>query len=961
MQDVKIFRFLSIKKDYDSLLKSLKDCSFFEENPDFDFVEHFNIYLISNNKSKCCVFKNIIKVNIHLQNSDKVNSFPARSNLDIESYCEKNGIDRNALYLSKNVQYKKDNLFFLNGAVKNNELNFILLQKKELDKCYRSSLLQIGQDYTVKDYSRFYKFYFGEEVSADSIFNYEETEERELIFQNLNILMDDSEIKNFKFTGPFSIGKSITLLRFSRMASNIIYINLKLFMTKNEWECFSALQEEFQRISPYLFDDVQKKIGEEYKKGEKPLNALYNIIKFIISENTKNPIFVLILDQYKESFEINKIKALEEEKNINIVYCSSINNKDMRDNCIETWKEFADNPRLLTKKNQKFFFYFSNIYSLNITMDDSILTQINKIPRFKKLSITKNTPKEKIEAINKHVIEKLEEFCSKIDVSLDYLLVTLKNIIGKKYSIKNKLNKVIEFVPLKYFIVEFIKNEEFTVKLQFPFFKQIINRRLLVNEVEDYFKNEKYLKNIIENDLVKGDYFEEAVKIGLKNKNFLPQKWEYSVMLEEIASMEKVDKDELDLDYLEKESKNSEKKGYLNLNKYYQMDIDDTENILNKSSENLPMIIEQNYSNDAELENLNKVLKKFSIYADKNNKKNNNLEGYRNAEINTRISNKLDIEIPEERKYNGNKNYFLEQRNKKGRTIDCAYLYGNNDKKTFIGFQIKCYFSSTKELNRKAWDKDLIRVNLQKILINSMVLFDCKIINWYYYLIFYINPGISKCNVSEEIIKKYKNKIEILFYDPLIHKFYNCENMHINKLELTKKSNLDYKQVNFLESILDQNLIFDKFEINSKPNEDEAKECFLKDFIFLGNDIDKILTEISVIMEIKDEKLYLKNKIKKTPYIPDPHFNYIFIYALDNGQYIGAKSWINDPKSLIRYYDIKERKEIDLFKVRGACEYFYIIKRKITRVYNKLRKLPMEKILECKPKPKPKKSRSLSK
>ena len=39
------------------------------------------------------------------------------------------------------------------------------------------------------------------------------------------------------------------------------------------------------------------------------------------------------------------------------------------------------------------------------------------------------------------------------------------------------------------------------------------------------------------------------------------------------------------------------------------MDIDDTENILNKSSENLPMIIEHNYSNDAELENLNKVLK----------------------------------------------------------------------------------------------------------------------------------------------------------------------------------------------------------------------------------------------------------------------------------------------------------------------------------------------------------------
>ena len=73
----------------------------------------------------------------------------------------------------------------------------------------------------------------------------------------------------------------------------------------------------------------------------------------------------------------------------------------------------------------------------------------------------------------------------------------MKNIICKEYSIKDKLNKVIKFVPLKYFIVEFINKEKFTVKLQFPFFKQIINRRLLANEVKDYFQKQKYLKNLI--------------------------------------------------------------------------------------------------------------------------------------------------------------------------------------------------------------------------------------------------------------------------------------------------------------------------------------------------------------------------------------------------------------------------------------------------------------------------------
>ena len=958
MENIKKFKLLFKEKNYDSILKSLNDNTFSKKNEGFDFISYMNMYLITYNDSKFCVFKSPIKVNIRLKDSNKIKTFTAKTNLDIESFCEQNGIDKNDLYLSENIKYNGDDLFFLNSNIQEAQINFILLQKKELDKCDSFPLLEISQNYTVEKYSRFYNFYFGEEVSSNSIFKYKKTEERNLIFKNLSILMDNSEIKKFKFTGPFSIGKSITLLQFSRLNSNIIYINLKLFSTKNEFECFCALQEEFQRISPKLFDDVQNKIKEEYEKGERPLDALYNIMKFIVSKNVKKYVFVLILDQYKENWEFNKLENLEKEENINVVYCSSINNKSIRDKCIETWKEFSDNPQLLDIKNQNFFFYFSRIYSLNITFNDSIISQINKIPRFKKISIEKETPKEKIEAINKHVEDKLKELCAKIDISFDYLLIILKNIICKEYSIKDKLNKVIKFVPLKYFIVEFINKEKFTVKLQFPFFKQIINRRLLANEVKDYFQKQKYLKNLIENDSVKGDYFEEAVKIGLKKKNFLPENCEYTVILEEIASMEKVDKDELDLDYLEKVPKINEKKSY---NKYYQMDIEDSKTKLNKSSEDLSMIIEENYSNDVALEELNKLLKKFSINSDESINMKKDLERYRSDEIKSRINKKLDIEIPKEKKYNGNKNYFLEQRNKKGRTIDCAYLYGNKDSKTFIGFQIKCYFSSTTSLNKKAWSKNLIRFNLQKILINSMILFDCKITNWFYYLIFYINPNIWHCNVNGDIIRNHKEQIEILFYDPLLNKFYNCENNCIDKLKLTEKSNLDKKKVDLLKYSLNANSLSDKFDANSMFNEDDAKECFLKDFSFLGKDINKILSEISVIMGIQNDKLYLKIKAKKVPYIPEsPHINYIFLYVLDNGRYIGAKSDIDDPDSLVRYYDIKERKEINIF-LAGSCEYYYIIKRKRKRVYNNVEKRPMEKIFKrYKPRP-TKKSRSLSK
>ena len=114
-------------------------------------------------------------------------------------------------------------------------------------------------------------------------------------------------------------------------------------------------------------------------------------------------------------------------------------------------------------------------------------------------------------------------------------------------------------------------------------------------------------------------------------------------------------------------------------------------------------------------------------------------------------------------------------------------------------------------------------------------------------------------------------------------------------------------------------------------------------------------------MGIKNDVLYLRIKAKKVPYIPEsPHINYIFLYVLDNGRYIGAKSDIDDPDSLVRYYDIKERKEINIF-IAGSCEYYYIIKRKRKRVYNNVEKRPMEKIFKrYKPRP-TKKSRSLSK
>ena len=90
--------------------------------------------------------------------------------------------------------------------------------------------------------------------------------------------------------------------------------------------------------------------------------------------------------------------------------------------------------------------------------------------------------------------------------------------------------------------------------MQFTFLRPIINRRLLSEEVDNYFKNEKYAKLLIENETIKGNYFEEAVKIGLKNSIKLPEQIDNTIEVKEIATLEEINKNSLDYYYLEEEN-----------------------------------------------------------------------------------------------------------------------------------------------------------------------------------------------------------------------------------------------------------------------------------------------------------------------------------------------------------------------------------------------------------------------
>ena len=88
-----------------------------------------------------------------------------------------------------------------------------------------------------------------------------------------------------------------------------------------------------------------------------PINLIFIIMEYLFEKRT-NYNFLFIFDQFKEDyFSYNQKQYLEQEKfNLKLIYCSSINENKMRIECLNTWKEFNCNPKILDKNNQKYYF-----------------------------------------------------------------------------------------------------------------------------------------------------------------------------------------------------------------------------------------------------------------------------------------------------------------------------------------------------------------------------------------------------------------------------------------------------------------------------------------------------------------------------------------------------------------------------------------------------------------------------
>ena len=929
----KNFHFNEIKIGYDSLLKMLKENTFSTSYPLYAFLGNYFSYKIYKKDLTgfpVIIFRKLIKVNIKIQDSNKEEIFLAHSNLDIENYCKEKAIDINSLYLNNGEKYNNNDIQQYCFYIKDNELELFSKEKEELPDISPNFLFEIGKKYKVKEYSTYYKDYFeNEDLNPDYEFEYMTNDIRNEIFSNILSLQTSYELETFKFTGPFNIGKTITLLEYCRTTNNAFYLNLKYLTIKSLKDSYIMLREEFSRIAPDIFQEIQDIIKDHYSIFTPALDLIF-IIMEVFFKQKKQYNFLFIFDQYKEDIFSNKIKEYLKKinDNIKIVYCSSINENKIRKECLSTWNEFKMNPKQLNKKNQKYYFYYIDIYSPSGFKSYSIMENITSIKRFKKYIKNEMTNEEKLVKIKDHISEKMTKFSSQVNMSFDHMITYLKTIINKNYD-NEKLDEIMEYCPLKYFIVRFLENNNFKIQIQFPFINQIINRGLYDKEIFNYFKNRKYLRKLITNKTIKGDYFEEAVKKGLNI--ILPNKYDHILEVEEIISMKKIEGNSLDYDYLEDDSEeNEEEEDFIS-------EEDDKENLTEKeidtSSEN---------NNNDELLNLDELLEKFFIDddnddIDERNLLSDNLESYRKNEI-MKLKKNKDKRFRIKKDFTGDETFLITQKSKKGRVIDCAYLEGKRDDKTFIAFQMKCYFDETKSLKQKARDKTIIKRNLQKILINSMYLLNCKINHWYYYLIFYYNPLLPKCNVNQKIIDDYKGIIEILFYDPLEKIFYDWEHSKITKLPNTDKANLDIIKKNLGHYTLKSKMDYTE----NIQNESENIKSFMEDFKFLKKkDEASIKNEISKIMKISGSDLILDGKVEiNNNIISYPDYNFCFLYKSKNLGFLGMKTAMNcDLKPMIAYYDLFKKKEITASdfnqEVNMEFEYLYILKIK-RRTYNNL-------------------------
>ena len=970
---------LDASTNWNQVLDSIIKNKFSSIYQNYSLKEVERGYLITQKDklSNVFLFKKEIKIKIYFD--DKYEEINIYSSLQIENFIKKKNKDINLLYIKEINTKFLDAIKNLGIYLLNHELE--LRKKNQLPKLKMKNPLDMEEDYSPEEYSSyFYKYliYEDEKKKKEKII-FQNNEIRNQILVNMINMREDDKLNIFKFTGPSSIGKSFTLLRFSRVCFNMAYINLKVLQNlKNDLEeSYKMIIHELERFQIGTnLDNLNKIIKSSYENNNSYCELLLNIMEFL---NEINLVSIFIFDQFKDKYiEVGFIQKIKAFKNINIVQCSSINDKNIRKECIKTWIDNRESPSVLKIINQEYYFYFQKIYNYSPETKmqrKEIFKPLGYMPKY--INKYKNyTSANKIyEDVKKHIDEKLDIFCKSNDIEKSFMFANLKYIVNKKYTY-DELGSIIRYTPLKYFII-FFKREFFKIKPIFPLMYNIINYKLKETECDNFFKNELYKKNKITNDYVKGDYFESAAKYGLMKLKF-PKNDDYQIItLNEIVSMDKIindndfiedyeienpekedDEDEEDINRIKNTIINnniSTKNDLEEINKNEsfnnQEKIENIENIYsymskdNNSAEKIEDIEEKINQEIAQRKNkeLEKLLNDFSIETKKKDifieeglsddaiSFSKNIEDYRLDEIEEQRKREEKIE---KSIFDGDESIFLDQFSKWGKALDFAYIYGKKNSKNFIGFQMKCYFENS-DLNKHAIDRCWIKKNCRKVLVNSMKLFNCKITNWYYYLVFYYNSQSKNENINQKNIEDCRNNdISYFYYDPVTKKFYYPhENKYKDLLELKFDKNADLdRNITNIENFSYNIGSLGKMKIEN--NIQSITNSFVQEFKIALN-LQKNVSILIILDKIKNKidsdsrynlLFHAKCNFNKSIFIP-PDKNHVFLYKMkDTNKKINFMA-VDVQKEKIKYIEISSGKELE--KIYNVLDednkYFYCL------------------------------------
>ena len=544
------------------------------------------------------------------------------------------------------------------------------------------------------------------------------------------------------------------------------------------------------------------------------------------------------------------------------------------------------------------------------------------------------------------------------------------------------LTEVISVSPLKYFIIKFDK-DKFKIEPIFPYIEYFISQLIQTKDCQEYFEKEKYNNLSFVSNRVKGEYFKYAAKLGIKERLNLEYNIDREVFVDQIAEMNEITTP-FDF-FISSKRKENEEKNDDDDDKIKENNNDD----LNILKINLDEGINENEIEERIKESYMKNYKFLNLFENKDNKNKKieeketdlidinyiekillkEIDDYRIEEFNNQIlkkkreiledinkrkiinKKKRIIHLPiiekkdKKENFTGNENIIIEQTNSNGKAVDYAFLCGKKDNKKLITFQMKCY-SSNSNLEDIFINKFDIKQRLSPMLINSMKLFNCYIIEWHYELIFYFNAEDVIINSIglQSIISCLNKDIRYILFNPKENKFYTKESGY-NSLPKENKWVLTNDESNLNCSLYLNNILYHvdfENEFNKNISAKDFELEFWEGYSKFIEDFSKYSKDILIYLkkELKAKKLfYCRHFIVKN--IQTPCKNRIFLYKKkDSKDFIAVKN----SEEIICVYDLGEQQEIGqtnyLSLIDFDYKYFYILyfesneKKKLSSFFN---------------------------